>query len=529
VLRQILWSVVFLSLVCRPALALPDETWLVAIGNNRGDAWDGPLLYAERDARELSDVLRQHGKVRSDRVRVLLDEDAPTISRTLAEVRDAIRNSGAASARMAALVVYYSGHADAESMHLRDTQLQLEQLRELVLQAPAAVRVLIIDSCRSGTATRVKGLRAASDFTIDVATRLQSEGTAVLSSSTADETSQESDRLRGSFFSHHLLNALRGAADRNGDGQITLSETFEYTRTQTLRSSSQTRSLQHPTFAYHMKGRSDLILTTVGVPASGGSSIRLSSAGNYLITDGQESGPVVAEIVSLRDAARFALLPGRYVVQRRDAREYRLYKLQLSSAQEVMLDQLPYRVVAYDQLVRRRGGERRAVHGLTALVAARGEVQPGIGVMPNLLLGYGIDLPVLTVSARLRGGLSSWTSTDRGLSAQRYELGLSILLQRYVDLPWLTLSFGLSLEGFLAAERFDSALRTAPPRNSLVFDFAALLGLERRLHAGLSLRFEGGPVALLQRSATVRGGQVIGGELAAAVSYFIAGGVVWRR
>lgn len=535
--RQILfWIVRVLGCllgVCRPALALPSETWVVAIGNNRGDAWDGPLQYAERDARELADVLRRQGNLRSDRVRILLNEDEKTIASTLAEISTAIASAGTGggseNAKQAALVVFYSGHADAESLHLRDSRLPMDTLRERVLQAPAGVRLLIIDSCRSGTATRVKGLRATSDFAIEVADRLQSEGTAVLTSSTADETSQESDRLRGSFFSHHLINALRGAADRNGDGQITLSETFEYTRTQTLRSSSQTRSLQHPTFAYDLKGRSDLVLTTVGAPMSGGSSLRLSAAGNYLVTEEQESGAVVAEIVTARAAARFALPPGRYFVQRRDAREYRLYRVRLSIGEEQLLDQIPHRVVAYDQLVRRRGGERRAVHGLTALFGARGEVQPGIGVMPNLLLGYSIDLPALNIAGRLRGGIASFTSSDGGLAARRYELGLSLLVQRYVDLPWLSLSLGLSLEGFLAAERFESPLRTAPPRNTLVFDFAALLGLERRLYAGLSLRFEGGPVALLERRAIVRSGQVIGGELDATVSYFIAGGVIWRR
>ena len=38
--------------------ALPDESWLVVIGNNRGDADEVQLLYGERDAREFAEVLR---------------------------------------------------------------------------------------------------------------------------------------------------------------------------------------------------------------------------------------------------------------------------------------------------------------------------------------------------------------------------------------------------------------------------------------------------------------------------------------
>ena len=36
--------------------ALPAETWVVVIGNNRGDASDLQLLYAERDAREMAEA-----------------------------------------------------------------------------------------------------------------------------------------------------------------------------------------------------------------------------------------------------------------------------------------------------------------------------------------------------------------------------------------------------------------------------------------------------------------------------------------
>ena len=73
------------------AEALPQETWVVAIGNNRGDASDLALLFAERDARELADVLRNQGNVASDRVRLLIDEDADTVRRTLGSLNSALR------------------------------------------------------------------------------------------------------------------------------------------------------------------------------------------------------------------------------------------------------------------------------------------------------------------------------------------------------------------------------------------------------------------------------------------------------
>ena len=127
------------------ASALPQETWVVAIGNNRGDASDLALLFAERDARELADVLRNQGNVASDRVRLLIDEDADTVRRTLGSVNSTLRGRQQEGGPATALIVFYSGHADAEALHLRGTHLALEELRALQdelasLQSEAAAR-----------------------------------------------------------------------------------------------------------------------------------------------------------------------------------------------------------------------------------------------------------------------------------------------------------------------------------------------------------------------------------------------------
>ena len=87
------------------------------------------------------------------------------------------------------------------------------------------------------------------------------EGFAIITSSTADESSQESDRLRASFFSHHLVNGLRGAADANGDHIVSLDEVYTYTYAETLRSSGRTMALQHPTYRVDLKGKGDVVLT----------------------------------------------------------------------------------------------------------------------------------------------------------------------------------------------------------------------------------------------------------------------------
>ncbi len=527
-----LLSCLFLCLVTAPAQALPEDTWVVSIGNNRGDASDIELLYAERDAQEMANVLRSQGNVPSDRVRLLVNESADTVRRVLLEVNTALRARGAVDAeggrRSSALVVFYSGHADAEALHLRGTHLPLEEIRGATVISPAKVRLLVVDACRSGTVTRVKGMQPAPEFTIQLDSRIEVEGTALIASSTANESSQESDRLRGSFFSHHLVNALRGAADRNGDGVVTLSEAYEYAHKQTLRSSGQTLQVQHPTYAYDVKGSGELVLTSVTMPGNGGSRLRLPKAGTYLITDEHETGAVVAEFTTTRDRALISLPHGRYFVQRRGALEYREYQLALPPGQEVDLERLPYRSVGYDRLVRKRGGARKSVHAVMALFGARGEVLQGEGVTPNLVLGYNADLPWLSIAARLRGDTAAWNAVDGFLPRRRYELGLQLVVQRYIDLPWFSFAFGISVEGFFAAQRFHSQQRTATPRNTLGMNFSALLALERRLYSGLSLRIEGGPLALIDRRATSMNGEETAATLGSVFTYWVTGGVIWR-
>lgn len=511
-----------------PARALPEATWVVSIGNNTGDVGDVRLLYAERDAQELSDVLRRDGNVASERIRVLLDEDATAVRRAILEASSQVRAHVGGASAPAALVVFYSGHGDAESLHLRGTRLPLDELRALVQSSSASLRLLFVDACRSGTVTRVKGVTPAAEFAIKLDDRAESEGVAILSSSAADETSQEADRLRASFFSHHLVNALRGAADRDGDGRVTLGEAYAYTYLQTLRSSGQTLALQHPTYSYDVKGRGDVVLTTPGAQGRRSGRLRLGRAATYVITESREDGPVVAEVTPARDRALLALPEGRYFVQRREPNEYREYSVELVPDREIDLAAVPSHAVRYDQLVRKRGGARQSVHGITLMVSGQGQVLAGEAPLAGVVLGYSADLPWLTIGARLRTSTAGLDAVDGGLPSHHYELGLALVLQRYVDLRYLSVAFGVSIEGLYHAQRFDAVGRTAPSRDVAGAGFGALFSLERVLWRGVALRVEGGPMALLQPEAVLKNGAEAGSTLGSTFTWWAAAGAVWR-
>lgn len=189
---------------------------------------------------------------------------------------------------------------------------------------------------------------------------------------------------------------------------------------------------------------------------------------------------------------------------------------------------LPYRSVRYDQLVRKRGGTRTSVHGLNLLFGGRGEILAGQGPTPNVLLGYAADLPWLTVGARLRGSTASLMSIDGGLASKQYELGLAAVLQRYVDLPWFSLAFGVAIEGTWYAQRFAPTLRQVQSRNSFGIGFSALFALERQMFRGVGIRLEGGPSASLLNQAVLMNGAEQTAQTRSVFTWWLAGGGIWR-
>jgi len=102
------------------------------------------------------------------------------------------------------LFVYFSGHADVSSLHLGDSRLSFQRLKELAAGVGADVNVLVVDACRSGGLTRVKGATPAEPFEIKAEDRLDSLGLAIITSSAAGEDAQESERLSGGIFTHHF-------------------------------------------------------------------------------------------------------------------------------------------------------------------------------------------------------------------------------------------------------------------------------------------------------------------------------------
>ncbi|MCP4298746.1 MAG: hypothetical protein GY786_24450, partial [Proteobacteria bacterium] len=111
------------------------------------------------------------------------------------------------------------------------------------------------DSCYSGASggrtINVSGIRASlSDTFLD---RIASgKGTVIITASGANEVSMESDEFEHGIFTYFLLEGLKGKADIDRDGLITVDELYRFVSDNVVRASGQE---QHPVKKGRVEGR----------------------------------------------------------------------------------------------------------------------------------------------------------------------------------------------------------------------------------------------------------------------------------
>ncbi len=292
----------------------------LVIGANDGGPGRERLRYAVSDAKAVIQVLEGLGGIAPDDSRLLLEPRREALLWEMGRLRERLSRLRPSQPRLEALF-YYSGHADADGLLLGRERVSYRELRGWLDGLDADARVVILDSCASGAFIRFKGGRARPPFMLDAAFAMK--GYAVMTSSSADEASQESERVRGSFFTRALLTGLRGAADASADGRVTLSEAYQYAFAETLRQTERASGgPQHPSYDIQMSGTGDVVLTDL---RSGDARLRLGRglAGRVFIHD--RSGTLVMEFPKAAEAElEVELARGRYrlvVVDESEVRE----------------------------------------------------------------------------------------------------------------------------------------------------------------------------------------------------------------
>ena len=310
------------------------STYALVVGSNAGGPGQTELRYAEEDARRVGAILTELGGYTSGSIDVVVHPTPDLLRQRLDQLAARVK-ADAAAGRQVRVFFYYSGHARATAIDLGPSAMPLSELRQRLFSVPAALTVVVLDACQSGAFSRVKGATPAADFSFNSRQQLGATGTAVLASSSDSELSQESEQLRSSYFTHHLLVGMRGAGDSNNDGSVSVDEAYRYAYHQTLLATAATAvGGQHVSLEVDLKGHGEVPLS---FPRAATKSITLPASleGQTLVQD-KRAKAVVAETYKAKGkAVRIAVAPGDYeVLVRHDGR---LSRCQLSGGGEVDL------------------------------------------------------------------------------------------------------------------------------------------------------------------------------------------------
>jgi len=218
--------------------------WALVVGVNAfADKRVQTLNYAAKDANDFAAVLKDPGVGRfaSDRVRLLTDSTA-----TLKDVRTGIGWLRTNAGPNDLVVVYLASHGSprefdpggvsyvilhdtdvstAESTYASALQM-IDLVDDLTRDLRAARVVLVLDTCFSGDATRLKLGRGLTLFAPALAAITGVNGRVILTAATGEQASFESPERKNGYFTYFLVDALR-----RGQGQWPMTQLFDYVRT----------------------------------------------------------------------------------------------------------------------------------------------------------------------------------------------------------------------------------------------------------------------------------------------------------
>ena len=276
-----------------PAPAAPPppparNQWAVVIGIGNYESPGIPRLkYTVPDAEAIYETLVGAGGFKKDNVLLLTDrsERKPT----LRNIKWALGTFlGRSAQKDDTVMIFFAGHgapevdtrglerdglakylipSDADVDDLYSTALPMDELQTIFGRIEAERVVIFLDACYSGAASgpgrgrtfASKKTRAGTVDDLFLERLTRSKGRAIVTASAPAEVSIELPELGHGIFTYYLVNGLKGAADTNRDGIVSLQELYGYVEEQVSRKSRSVGGNQHPMMKGEVEGSLPLV------------------------------------------------------------------------------------------------------------------------------------------------------------------------------------------------------------------------------------------------------------------------------
>ncbi len=238
------------------------QTWAVIIGIDSYPRIP-KLKYAVNDARAFYRLLVQNNRIPAENVVLMTDGEA-TLTRLRSSLGTRLKQS---AGRDDMVIIYFAGHGaterdamspdgdglekyilphDADPKDLYATALPMREISHILNRIQSERLIFIADACYSGASggrtISIGGFRAnISDGYLNRIAR--GKGRVIITASGANEVSAENDSLQHGVFTYYLIEGLKGRADFDRDGLVTVDEVYRFVSDTVPKATAQE---QHP-------------------------------------------------------------------------------------------------------------------------------------------------------------------------------------------------------------------------------------------------------------------------------------------
>ena len=284
------------------------------------------LNYAELDADRVARAMRKAGRTPPSYIHRLKNPTSADLNRYIRRMSKKGINK---------FLFYFSGHSDENGLHLKDGLIDKRRFHSMMKSITSKVKVVILDSCFSG-ALKTKGVKKSKAIELVQYNVDEPTGSVVLTSSSGREFSYESENLKGSIFTYHLVSGIYGQADGNEDGLVTIDELYQYVYSQTkYQNMVSGGAVQHPEFDSKLTGQGALV---VSFPARINGRIKLPKGLHGELTLAAANGVTFFKFFKAKGEDRAISLPyGTYDVTVNEPSRVGTGRIELLSDEQIRL------------------------------------------------------------------------------------------------------------------------------------------------------------------------------------------------
>ena len=247
----------------------------VLVGINQYvDSSINKLNYSVDDVKSFYEILLdpKRGQYDSENIKLLIDDNQEREKPSRSDIMSAITSLSRSASSEDSILFYFSGHGieeegksyllpfDSRVNVLKDTAISIEWTKKTLMDSNARAKIVILDACHAGALIgKAESGRMTKSFHESIFPA--PEGFAVLSSCKMKEVSYEWPEKKHSVFSYFLIEGLKGVADKDRNGAITVTDASNYVSEKVKNWAFKNSKEQNPTLECRISG--DIMLVMV--------------------------------------------------------------------------------------------------------------------------------------------------------------------------------------------------------------------------------------------------------------------------